>query len=138
MFQIRRIDSKNSPEKTSGEFLRTIRLQDSQDIGSSSHSRVRLNGPGISAKHCRIELNAEREWIIEAQGVPYIEVNRSAVRRTELKAGDTVRIGYEDWRFELIPLEPKSRMVLDILWLVIIGLGLLAQAAIVFYLERLV
>lgn len=138
MFQIRRIDSKNSSEKTSGEILRTIRLQDSLDIGSSSHSRVRLNEPGISARHCRIELSAEREWIVEALDTPYIEINRSPVRRTELKAGDTIRIGYNDWRFELIPLEAKSRTVSDILWLVIIALCLFLQVAIVFYLEGLV
>ena len=118
--------------------MRTIRLQDSLDIGSSSHSRIRLNEPGISARHCRIELSAERDWIVQALDIPYIEVNRSPVRRAELKAGDTIRIGYDDWQMELIPLEARSRTMADNLWLVIIGLCLFLQVAIVFYLENLV
>ena len=69
-------------------------------IGRASDCDIRIKDPTISRRHARLRL-AQGQWFIQDQNsASGLYVNGSRVSATRLQAGDNIRMGQTDLRFQ--------------------------------------
>lgn len=136
MYQIRRLFSGI---EGSSRTQQVFKIENSLEIGSSSHSRaggVTLKDAGVWGRHCRIS-RADAGWIVSVLDAPSVDVNHHSVQQGQLRSGDILRIGESAWQFEMVPARQRSGNVVDRLWLVSIFSTILIQILIIYWIEKM-
>ena len=62
-------------------------------VGSSSHCKVRLRGPGVARCHCALICTPAGVWMIDLQRCGGVPVNNVAVGHALLEDGDVLQVG---------------------------------------------
>lgn len=88
---------------SSGPLRRSVfRLEASPlTMGRDAGNAIRLDDPGVSERHCLVELRDERAMLIDLDSRSGTFVNGIPVTERELKPGDEVSVGSSIFVFEL-------------------------------------
>ncbi|MGE3311574.1 MAG: FHA domain-containing protein [Limisphaerales bacterium] len=115
--------------RTPGEGLRVVEIQRTPFvIGRSPAAGLSLNRPGIFDAHLTVRVAPGEGWVVETGDGALALVEGRPFQRHRLRNGDVIDIGNLPLQFVLAPVRRKSLVAWSVLFWLLIGLIVAAQA----------
>ncbi len=115
--------------RSPGEGLRVVEIPRTPFvIGRASSAGLSLSGPGIFDRHLTVRIAPEEGWIVETGEGALALLEGRPFQRHRLRNGDVIDVGNLPLQFVLAPVRRKSLVAWSILFWLLIGLIVVAQA----------
>ncbi|MGD2174705.1 MAG: FHA domain-containing protein [Candidatus Brocadiaceae bacterium] len=87
--------------------------KESFTIGRVASNDLTLRDRGVSRRHCRIDFDGERFWLLDCDSSNGTYLNGREVSNSLLYDGDVIRLGEARLVFSLTPSEPAGQAPSD-------------------------